>query len=137
MIDFTSPFLDVNSSRHRSFFRIKEKNWLNMRLCTNKCTLHIQRYFSLSLKISPNPPFPFPSSLCVSLFLLIHSSFSLCLAEYLHLSDVICFIFFLTHISVSSTVPLSPLSPRSSSNLSLPSLLPLVSMLGVYVCAGA
>lgn len=102
-----------------------------MRLCTNTlacghmrvnahCTfrgifhlLSITYYFN----ISPNPLFPLPSFLSVSLFLLIHSTFSLCLSEYLHLSDLIRFIFFLTHISISSSVLLLPLSPLSLSPL--------------------
>lgn len=69
---------------------------------------------SLLCSISPNAPFPFPSSLFVSLFLnfflLIRSSSSLHLSEYLHLSHLISFIFFLAHISFSFPVLLSPLS---------------------------
>lgn len=64
---------------------------------------------------SISPPNPLFSLLSVSLFLyfylLIHSSLSLHLAEYLHLSDLISFIFFPTHIYISPRVLLlSPLS---------------------------
>lgn len=69
---------------------------------------------SLLCSISPNALFPFPSSLSVSFFLnfflLIRSSSSLHLSEYLHLSHLISFIFFLAHISFSFPVLLSPLS---------------------------
>lgn len=65
---------------------------------------------SLLCSISPNALFPFPSSLSVSFFLLIRSSSSRHLSEYLHLSHLISFIFFLAHISFSFPVLLSPLS---------------------------